>query len=86
MFLRAAPHTIKLCGGPVPVDLLLADEVSDGRSTYIHAGSEPLTAETVRHAPWQIDIGRRDGRDREAGRASVEVHLPPHHVEDLGMG
>ncbi len=58
MFLRAAPHMIKLCGSYVPLDLVLADEVCDGRSTYIFANREPFSPSLDRTAPWHLDVDR----------------------------
>jgi capsular polysaccharide biosynthesis protein len=58
MFLADAPHTIKLCGASIPVDLPLAEEVSNGCSTYLYASTEPLTPQTKRHAPWRLDVER----------------------------
>jgi len=58
MFLADAPHTIKLCGANIPLDLFLAEEVSNGHSTYLYASTTPLTPQTVRHAPWCLDVDR----------------------------
>jgi len=58
MFLGAAPHLIKLCGSYVPLDLVLADEVCDGSSTYIFANREPFSPSLDRAAPWHLDVDR----------------------------
>ncbi len=61
MFLGAAPHLIKLCGSYVPLDLVLADEVCDGSSTYIFANREPFSPSLDRTAPWHLDVDRAIG-------------------------
>jgi len=58
MFLADAPHMVKLCGADIPIDLFLAEEVTNGCSTYLYASTAPLTPRTVRHAPWRLDVGR----------------------------
>jgi capsular polysaccharide biosynthesis protein len=58
MFLSDAPHMVKLCGADIPIDLILAEEVSNGNSTYLYASTVPLTPQTVRHAPWCLDVDR----------------------------
>jgi hypothetical protein len=49
---------VKLCGADIPIDLFLAEEVTNGCSTYLYASTKPLTPQTVRHAPWRLDVGR----------------------------
>jgi hypothetical protein len=58
MFLRAAPHLIKLCSSYVPLDLILADEVSDGNSTYVFVNRAPFSPSLDRAASWHIDVDR----------------------------